>query len=218
MFYDMITNIINQKNKIMFFIDWDNTIMPSYALSHDVSFFKNGIVDINTKAQLEDLENIVITLLTRAQEKGKVFIITNADDEWFLSSLQIFFPKLNLAIKKDRIILISAKTKYKKLFPEDNFKWKYEAFKSCINDDKSEELHIISIADGDLEEQILRAILNENKIKKYYIKTFILMSNPSIRQIKKQLVIVTERLDFVINYKDDIGIKLTTRQNITKDD
>lgn len=215
MIYDMntITNVQTQKNKIIFFIDWDNTIMPSYALLNNIS-------GINIKKQLADLENIVINLLSSAQQKGKVFIITNADTEWLMSSSQTFFPKLNLMMKDTKIILISAKSKYKKVFPEDNFKWKYETFRSCLDEESNYQndiTHVISIADGNLEEKILQSLVNEimkTNMKKYYIKTIILVSNPSIHQINKQLTLIIEKLDFIIEIEDNIGIKMTSKKNI----
>jgi K+-sensing histidine kinase KdpD len=218
-------HILNSGNnqtssQTIFFIDWDNTIMPSHALLSNIFFFKNGKISDNIKVQLENLEQTAMALFINAHKVGKIYVVTNADDEWLESSAKTFFPNLSVMLNELKIILISAKTKYNKIYPKDNFKWKYEAFKSCMSEITNDETHIISIADGNLEEKILHMILDEN-IKKNnmtncYIKTIILVGNPSIHQIQKQLTIILDKLEFITNCKNNIGIKLSIKSKNIK--
>lgn len=58
---------------------------------------------------------------------GTVIIITNAAEGWVELSAQRFMPKTAKVLRKT-IEIISARTKYEKLYPRDYQEWKIQAF------------------------------------------------------------------------------------------
>lgn len=55
------------------------------------------------------------------------FIITNAAEGWVQMSAKRFLPRTAIEIKSD-ITIISARTKFEKLYPHDYHEWKIRAF------------------------------------------------------------------------------------------
>ena len=55
------------------------------------------------------------------------FIITNAAEGWVQMSGRRFLPRVYAELKSD-ITIISARTKFEKLFPQDYQEWKISAF------------------------------------------------------------------------------------------
>jgi len=56
-----------------------------------------------------------------------VFIITNAADGWVELSSERFLPKVHKIIKND-VKIVSARTKFERLFPHNYQEWKIRAF------------------------------------------------------------------------------------------
>lgn len=55
------------------------------------------------------------------------YIITNAAEGWVQMSAKRFLPRTYIEIKTD-ITIISARTKFEKLYPQDYQEWKIRAF------------------------------------------------------------------------------------------
>ena len=92
-------------------------------------------------------------MLNRAKIFGRVYIVTNAAEGWCELSAARFLPKVYGIVESD-ITIISARTKYEKLYPKQYQKWKIEAFLETRADMEEEAVtNLISIGDNDFEIQ-----------------------------------------------------------------
>lgn len=77
-----------------------------------------------------EIDDYASRLLTKSKANGQVLIITNAAEGWVELSAQRFMPKTAKVLRKD-IEIISARTKFEKLFPREYQEWKTRAFLEC---------------------------------------------------------------------------------------
>ena len=78
------------------------------------------------KKGVKKLENNVYGILTKALDRGDVFIITNAGPGWVEYSAKKYYPKIMSLLKK--IYIIITKGEYESKFPYDAKMWKVQAF------------------------------------------------------------------------------------------
>lgn len=110
--------------------DWDDTLLPSTFLTHqqglrcsDTFPLPEDILD-----SLQKLENMVICTLSEASRRGKVVIVTNAEDGWIEFSAQRFMPNLLPFLFQNAIRVISARSSFEDEFPDAPVEWKLQAF------------------------------------------------------------------------------------------
>lgn len=83
-------------------------------------------------------------------ELGKVFIITNAAEGWVQYSTKKYLPKLEELIKT--IQVISARTRYEEIFPNEYHQWKMHAFLETIDHlEISAVTNLIALGDSHME-------------------------------------------------------------------
>ena len=81
---------------------------------------------------------------------GKVYIVTNAAQGWVELSAKRFLPKVNSELVD--IEIISARTKYEKLYPKNYQKWKVEAFLETRRDMDEEAItNLVALGDNVFE-------------------------------------------------------------------
>ena len=68
------------------------------------------------KKRLDLLDQIASQLLRKIKTYGRVYIVTNAAEGWCELSAVRFLPKVYEELQSD-ITIISARTKYEKLYP-----------------------------------------------------------------------------------------------------
>lgn len=78
---------------------------------------------------LELLDKAGYQLLKLAKQLAPdmTFIITNAAEGWVEMSSKRFLPRVCQELQKD-VTIISARTKFEKLYPHDYQEWKIRAF------------------------------------------------------------------------------------------
>ena len=100
----------------MFFLDWDDTLLPTTHLRSAKCFTSSGglISDPppSLRVQLLALEREVCDLLSRVQEQpgAVVCIVTNASEGWVQSSAAQFMPAVAAAIESRQIRVRHART------------------------------------------------------------------------------------------------------------
>ena len=135
--------------------DWDDTILPTSILTPYEYLLVDTELEIPPalKKRLDQLDRIGSELLNRAKMFGRVYIVTNAAEGWCELSAARFLPKVYGIVESD-ITIISARTKYEKLYPKQYQKWKIEAFLETRADMEEEAVtNLISIGDNDFEIQ-----------------------------------------------------------------
>lgn len=110
--------------------DWDDTILPTTFLN------PGGLPDSvamppSVKQQLKKLEVVAAKILTKSMEQGQVFIITNAAEGWVEFSTKKYLPKLKKLISS--VTVISARTKFEEMFPNEYHQWKMHAFLETLD-------------------------------------------------------------------------------------
>ena len=70
-------------------------------------------------------------MLQKCMEQGQVFIITNAAEGWVEFSTKKYLPKLKKIISE--IDVISARTKFEEMFPNEYHQWKMHAFLETLD-------------------------------------------------------------------------------------
>lgn len=192
--------------------DWDDTLFPTtWMLSSKVNPMRgNGsntlLLDgINTNL-MNDLDDIVYSILKNSLKYGQVIIVTNAMPEWVHMSSNSL-PKTKKIISK-HIQIISARNKYQHKFPEDPYKWKEMTFANIINSTNSN--NIISFGDADYE---YKALLNLTKIKNPYkccLKSIKLMNVPNNATLIDQLKVINKSINKIIMHGGHLELSFKT--------
>lgn len=209
---------------IIVFVDWDNTLLPTYALQNDKYYFKNGNLSNITLLQLQNLEEIILKFfdtICNICNKSDLFIITNAESSWVNFSAKIYLPIFyDKFLKLNEQNLISAQDLHSDEYPDDIEKWKYQVFKTIIDNfiEKNKitnvKLSVISIADGDLEYNIMEKIIN--KKNNILVKKIKLTKQSSIINLIKQIDILNKNFVEIVNKEENLNIKLVIKNDKKK--
>ena len=146
-------------------LDWDDTLMPStwlkeQGLTSTALADKFGI----TKEMVDACEEVaphVERVIKKAQDYGKVFIITNGTHGWVEKSCEVFMPSIrNLVLS---LPIISAADLYR-YFSKDPISWKRMTFRRDLLDRAFGGMPranrvVISIGDGYAEQEAARNLM-----------------------------------------------------------
>lgn len=117
-----ISSILPFFTFIVILFDWDDTLCPSSHLSTKGFTLETLVTCRDTESGLRALEASVINLLELAFTYGEVHIVTNAETGWVQLSASKFIPGVLPLL--DRTKIISARSTYERLFPDEPYKWK----------------------------------------------------------------------------------------------
>ena len=146
-------------------LDWDDTLMPStwlkgQGLTSAALADKFGM----TKEMVSACEEVAVhveRVIKKAQEYGKVFIITNGVQGWVEKSCEMFMPSIrNLVLS---LPIISAAGLYR-YFSKDPILWKRMTFRRELLDRAFGGMPragrvVISIGDGCAEQEAARYLM-----------------------------------------------------------
>lgn len=108
--------------------------------------------------------------------------MTNAAEGWVELSAKRFLPRVNEELKD--ILIISARTKYEKLYPKNYQKWKVEAFMETRKDmDEQAMTNLIALGDNVFE--IEAAYILGSQFQNAFIKTVKFRQSPSTNELIK---------------------------------
>jgi hypothetical protein len=137
--------------------------------------------------KLLELDEVAWQLMRKSKEFGKTYIVTNASEGWVELSARRFLPKTFKELKG--IEVISARSKYEKLYPRNYQKWKVEAFMETRKDfDEHTMTNVIALGDNNFE--IEAAHILGSKFTQSFIKTVKFRTGPSPQELIKQLKLV----------------------------
>ena len=202
LFYKFNKCINNSNN--LFIFDWDNTLLPTYYLSHeniiDENYLPSEYLEIFSL-----LELLVYKLLKKSLEKGFVYIITNSSIGWVEYTINKYFPKLTKLIKY--INIISAKNVYKDIFPDDKKMWKNKAFLSLKeNINLNLITNIICIGDLNIDLEAGKNLARE--IGNCFIKTIKFKEQPDPEDIIKQITLILTKFNYIYSRPKNLSIIL----------
>ena len=179
--------------------DWDDTLLPSthlnllgYSIKADHPRILK--VDEHLKVVEERTHDLLSTALARS---AQVMIITNSEHGWVTMSAEKFIPGVLPLLK--RCTIVSARSLYEPLYPDDPLKWKLTAF------GKITAVHVISFGDSQFERTALFALKKDGLLT----KSIKFVEKPSIEQLSNQIKFVNNVFDYIFTHKDELDLMLT---------
>lgn len=200
----------------IFIFDWDDTFFFTSSFINEENLNKmlyNNFSKMEKK-KIELIEFYVSSILTKALEKGSVFIITNSSEGWVQGSTKIFYPSLVPLLEK--INIISARSLYEKKYPKNKDMWKINAFldiQSTYNFDKNKLTNIICI--GDDKNEIEAGKLLNKTFRNSIIKTIKFQEGPKIDELIKQLKLIDTKFNLIYSFSKNVNIKIDKKQKKT---
>lgn len=179
--------------------DWDDTLLCTSAINSQ---------DWEPQ-QLEQLERTVKTLLHIAMLLGETLIVTNGIESWVQRSASRYLPGLLPTL--NRLMVVSARSKYEHVHPGDPVMWKCETFKEILaNRQKgvhcnASSLNLIVLGDSDPEieaAQHASTILSSDSL----VKIVKFQHSPSVTQLLGQLRSIEQELGQIVERKQNLHI------------
>ena len=197
---------IQSQTAIIF--DWDDTILCTSILAPYEYLLQNQMISMPPALQkcLNTLDLTASKLLTKVKTYGRVYIVTNATEGWVEMSAARFLPKVREVIQSD-ITIISARTKFEKLYPRDPQEWKIQAFLETRADMEEEAItNLIALGDNDFE--ILAAYILGKQFNKSIIKTVKFRQTPNFSELTKQLKLVNKKFEQIFLSAKNLTVEL----------
>lgn len=191
-------------------LDWDDTLFPtSWCINKDINFITEK--DINVYIEyFRDLDVILKKFLQKCVEHGRVFIVTNAMENWVYKSCEVL--PLSYKLIKMKIIVLSARDLYQR-YTLNISSWKLHVFEHIVNEYTkiNGKDHIISIGDAEYEFNALLNLLNHKNIKNGgYLKAVRLISSPSYNSIMDQISVLDNSIKKICLHENHLDLKFAT--------
>jgi hypothetical protein len=187
-----------KKQETLIVFDWDDTLMCTNFLREAIEYGMYS--ETRQRETFRMLEPQVRKLLEKALALGRVIIITNAEVGWVETSAAEHMPGLLPLLQ--RIDVISARHKYGDMFPGDYSAWKAEAFMDVQRElDPGTVMNMVALGDAHYEIDAAQAL--RGTMEKCVVKTLQFCSNPTPKQLMKELSFVTKTLHKVVSSVHD---------------
>jgi len=211
--------IAGHHSKIVIIFDWDDTLLASSFLSSKGYRLDSNVeLSAEVDAGLRQLEQSIIGVITLALKYAEVHIVTNAETGWVQLSAQKWIPAVLPLLSK--VMVISARSTYEERFPGSPFQWKYNAMQSTIHniygaslteiDSKlaqHKHMQVISLGDSHVEREAVRAVTRN--LPGVLCKSVKFAEHPSLEQLRRQLDLVTNCFQYIVDNQADLDLMLT---------
>jgi len=189
------------QHQTVIIFDWDDTLLcTSYLNHHDGEGLPPAI-----QRHLQAIESKAKELLELSLRLGHTFIITNAMEGWVEYSAAKWVPALLPLLEK--VEIISARSRYEHLYPNEVRQWKIHAFR-----DLQRELDMPVITNlnsmGDAEYEMEATQIMGKEFSEALVKTIKLRANPSPEELLKQLELVTQNFERIVTNARNLKIGL----------
>lgn len=190
------------QHQTVIIFDWDDTLLCTSFLN-----LRNqeSMLSPTIERNLRDIEAASKKLLELAKRMGQTFIITNAMSGWVEYSAAKWAP--NLLDTLQRVRVISARTKFEPEFPGEVSKWKESAFLEVQKQLDNEIItNLISVGDSNFEMDALHVM--GKQFAQALVKTIKFRENPSPEELLKQLELVTQKFEKIVENARNLKIGL----------
>lgn len=189
------------KHQTVIIFDWDDTLLCTSFLN----LRQDQLLPPSVERHLREIANAARNLLELALRLGHTFIITNAMHGWVEYSTAKWVPELLPVLQKVRVI--SARTKYEPQFPGEVSKWKIHAFLEVQRQLDSQIItNLISLGDSNFEMDAVHIMGKE--FAQALIKTIKFRENPSPEELLKQLELVFQKFEKIVENARNLKIGL----------
>lgn len=202
--------------------DWDDTLLASsYLASKGYRLDAPLELTEDVAEQLSQLEQAVIALLQTAIKSAPTCIITNAETGWVQLSAAKFIPGVVPLLAQ--VTIISARSSYEDLYPENPQAWKLEAFMnqlkqrwpsgllggSGVKDQAPAPVlkNVLSFGDSHVEREAVHVAARRFSMAQ--TKSVKFVERPTLEQLRRQVELVASCFDFIASHRGDLDLMLT---------
>lgn len=195
--------------------DWDDTLLCTTYLDPGRDYYYKGPKK-NAQAlhtNLRSIADLGKTLLQQSAELGKTFIVTNAVEGWVEDCIERYIPEMIPLLSDGTMEVISARSKYGHLYPNDVNRWKKEAFieiKQRFNLDPNILTNIIALGDAEYEMEAAKDL--SRQFAQVFTKTVKFQPQPTSDDLLKELTLVSQSFPKILNHAKNLKISLERRQ------
>lgn len=190
-------------------LDWDDTLLCTTLLTPKGYYDSKIELTQKQKNLILSLETEVFTLLSKCIKDSFSFIITNATSGWVEFSCKKYFPSVYSLLTK--IIIISSRDLFNKIYLQGNRQWKIETFKVVIqNFDKLRLSNIICIGDSFAEMEA--GHLGSKYFEKSYVKCVKFKESPRIEELIKEISLVNQKYDYIFRSVKNLSISVEKKE------
>eukprot|EP00927_Polykrikos_kofoidii_P079654 TRINITY_DN76450_c0_g1_i1.p1 TRINITY_DN76450_c0_g1~~TRINITY_DN76450_c0_g1_i1.p1 ORF type:complete len:365 (+),score=80.17 TRINITY_DN76450_c0_g1_i1:206-1300(+) len=184
--------------------DWDDTLLCTTYLNMRPAPKDQPLSPV-VERHIRGIEAADRKLLTLAMRLGHTFIITNATTGWVELSAANYMPDLLPLLQ--RVPVISARGKFESLYPGEVSKWKEEAFLEVQRQLDSKIItNLISLGDSNFEMEAVHVM--GRAFNQALVKTIKFRENPSPEELLKQLELVAQKFDRIVENAKPLKIGL----------
>lgn len=160
--------------------DWDDTLIPTTFLEKNPPPFHTQDDFFQWIRDSSDFRSTLKNFLSKLCEHGEVCIITNSDQGWVETSCNLFCPELWPIV--GRLPIISARRLYEKDYPNNQYMWKYHAFREYLQPHHN---HLLSFGDAKHDQEVTWDVgkMGRNLL----VKFFKFKSAPTMEELTIQL-------------------------------
>ena len=203
---------VDLKARTLMILDWDDTLLTTTRLTSC-----HGVLGPASAIPLPDklvrglrlLEADVNELLTACCARGRVVIVTNAAKGWVQQSGKRFVPSIIKHVQENRIPVISAQEAFAASCPSgDPTDWKKKAFLREVTSAPGNmaDLNFISIGDSIFERAAAHYVGKRKGVN--LTKTVKFIDMPTIDQLRRQLTMLTQRLDLIYRAERSLDVEM----------
>jgi len=188
-------------HQTLIIFDWDDTLLCSSFLSS----LDGAVISPAAQQQLDDCAAASFKLLELAMSLAHTIIVTNGVTGWVESSAAHWAPSLLPLLRK--VHIISARSRYEAIYPQNPMKWKAELFLDVRQQFNSQVItNLISIGDSDYEMEAAQTMAKE--FEHAVIKLIKFAPKPSPEELSKQTEVAFGGLKRIVGKARSIHVKL----------
>jgi len=191
------------KHQTVTIFDWDDTLLCTSFLT------VREDLPAGTDAHLKAIAKSGQALLELAMRNGQTFIITNAMEGWVEHSCATWVPDLLPMLQKVRVI--SARSRYEPYFPGEVGQWKIQAFLEVQREMSNQIVtNLLSLGDANFEMDAVHVMGKEFALA--LVKTIKFRERPLPQELSKQLDLVGQKFETIVNSGRSLKIGLERKQ------
>jgi len=195
----------HNKHSVIIF-DWDDTLCCTSYLSSSNIHYGTKEIPNNIQKELLRLDLKIKEIITYLIKQHSVIkIITNSQIEWFVYSAKYYLPSVYYFYEHKDIDVISARTNFANLYPNEPDKWKKYAFSSMSIGNNN--INFISFGDNETERNAAHNL--EQIFKDSLVKSIKFIDNPTCEQLYRQLEMIQNNINFIIHHNGNLDLMLT---------
>mmetsp|Transcript_24765 Transcript_24765/g.79768 ORF Transcript_24765/g.79768 Transcript_24765/m.79768 type:complete len:236 (-) Transcript_24765:1073-1780(-) len=189
--------------------DWDDTLLASSWLAgQGLRLDSPAVLPDEVLDQLEELEEAIIKVLSRACSVGHVIIITNAEQGWVELSAKRFVPGVLPYLSS--VTVLSARTTFESAFPGSPLDWKVQAFSTKVKEYMAVGAgvrSVISFGDSVHERDAVHKACSV--YREAWTKSVKFVEKPTVEQLRREIELVCSCFDYICTYQNHLDLMLT---------